>query len=132
MKPASFVGALTIALLAVGFCTGRPLMAQTQSDEIAQLRQENAELQTKVMELEALLGKCKEQGDVRFSEEHRWQNKRNWRNLEAGMNEAQVRTILGEPVKEIQGVKTLWYYPSIYSGYVSFDDKGRLSGWKEP
>jgi hypothetical protein len=56
----------------------------------------------------------------------------NWRNLEAGMNEEQVRTILGEPVKEIQGVRTLWYYPSIYSGYVSFDDKGRLSGWKEP
>jgi hypothetical protein len=29
-------------------------------------------------------------------------------------------------------VRTFWYYPSIYSGYVSFDDKGRLAGWKEP
>jgi hypothetical protein len=132
MKPASLVGVLTVALLAVSFCAGRPITAQTQSEDVAQLRQENAELKTKVKEIEALLGACMEQRNVRFSEEHGWQNKRNWRSLEAGMNEEQVRTILGEPVKEIQGVKTLWYYPSIYSGYVSFDDKGRLSGWKEP
>jgi hypothetical protein len=132
MKPLSLVGVLTVALSVFVFCAGRPLMAQTQNDEIAQLRQENAMLGIKLKELEALLGACMEQRDIRFSEEHGWQNKRNWRNLEAGMNEEQVRTILGEPVKEIQGVKTLWYYPSIYSGYVSFDDKGRLSGWKEP
>jgi hypothetical protein len=48
------------------------------------------------------------------------------------MSEDQVRALLGEPVKEIKGVKTLWYYPSIYGGYVSFDEKGLLSGWKEP
>jgi hypothetical protein len=132
MKPASLVGGIAVALVALVFCSGRPLIAQTHSDEITQLRQENAELETKVKELETLLTACMEEKKVRFSAEHGWQNKRNWRNLETGMMEEQVRMILGEPVKEIQGVRTLWYYPSIYSGYVAFDDKGRLSGWKEP
>jgi hypothetical protein len=132
MRPANLVHALTVGLLAFGFCAAQPPMARAQSNEISLLRQKNAELETKVQELEAMLGACTEQKNVRFSEEHGWQNKRNWRNLEAGMNEEQVRKILGEPVKEIQGVRTFWYYPSIYSGYVSFDDKGRLAGWKEP
>jgi hypothetical protein len=132
MKPANLVGILAAALLAVSLWAGRPPAAQAQNDEVAGLRQRNAELETKVKELEDLLGECMELRRNRFSEDQGWQNKKNWRNLETGMNEEQVRTILGEPVKEIKGVKTLWYYPSIYSGYVSFDDKGRLSGWKEP
>ena len=132
MKPARLISIIAGALLVAGLCAGRPLIAQTQHDELAQLRQKNAELERRVQDLEALLEECIEAWENRFSEGHGWQNKRNWRNLEAGMSKEKVRTLLGEPVKEIKGVKTLWYYPSIYGGYVSFDDKGALSGWKEP
>jgi hypothetical protein len=48
------------------------------------------------------------------------------------MNKEEVLTLLGEPIKTIEGVKTLWYYPDTYRGYVSFDDKGKLTGWQEP
>lgn len=132
MKPAGLISIIAGALLLAGLCAGRPLMAQTQSHELAELRQKNAELEKKVSELEALLKQCAEAGKNQFSEDYGWQNKRTWRSLEAGMSEDQVRALLGEPVKEIKGVKTLWYYPSIYGGYVSFDEKGLLSGWKEP
>ena len=43
------------------------------------------------------------------------------------MKETQVTKILGEPVKVIKGVKTLWYYPNLYGGHVSFDEKGGLT-----
>ena len=132
MKPVNLIGIIVTALLALSLFAGRPLMAQTQSHELAELRQKNAELEKKVSELEALLKQCVEAGKNQFSEDYGWQNKRTWRSLEAGMSEDQVRALLGEPVKEIKGVKTLWYYPSIYGGYVSFDEKGLLSGWKEP
>jgi len=49
-----------------------------------------------------------------------------------GMKETQVTKILGEPVKVIKGVKTFWYYPNLYGSYVSFDEKGSVSAWKEP
>ncbi len=48
------------------------------------------------------------------------------------MKEDRVKGILGEPVKVIKGVKTLWYYPNFYGGYVSFDEGGKLIGWNEP
>jgi outer membrane protein assembly factor BamE (lipoprotein component of BamABCDE complex) len=130
MKHAGLV--ILAAFAAATLFLGQPLAAWATTDELSALRQKNAELEKKVSELEALLKQCVEAGKNRFSEEHGWQNRRNWRSLEPGMKEEQVRALLGQPVREIKGVKTLWYYPSIYGGYVSFDDKGLLSGWKEP
>jgi len=127
------VGLVILAAFAAAtLFLGQPLAAWATTDELSALRQKNAELEKKVSELEALLKQCVEAGKNQFSEDYGWQNKRTWRSLEAGMSEDQVRALLGEPVKEIKGVKTLWYYPSIYGGYVSFDEKGLLSGWKEP
>jgi len=130
MKHAGLV--ILAAFAAATLFLGQPLAAWATTDELSALRQKNAELEKKVSELEALLKQCVEAGKNQFSEDYGWQNKRTWRSLEAGMSEDQVRALLGEPVKEIKGVKTLWYYPSIYGGYVSFDEKGLLSGWKEP
>jgi hypothetical protein len=104
----------------------------SQQEDISTLRQKNAALEAKVKELEALLQQCTEARKNQFSEDYGWQSKKNWRSLEVGMKETQVTKILGEPVKIIKGVKTLWYYPNLYGGHVSFDEKGAVSGWKEP
>jgi len=104
----------------------------SQQEDISSLREKNAALEAKIKELEVLLKQCKEARENQFSEDHGWQSKKNWRSLEVGMKEAQVTKILGEPVKVIKGIKTFWYYPNTYGGYVSFDEKGSVSAWKEP
>jgi len=125
-------GVVMAALAASALFLVQPLAAQAPNDEISELRQKNADLEKKVKELEALLQECTEAGKDRFSEDQGYQNKKNWRSLERGMKEGQVKEILGEPLKVIKGVKTLWYYPNIYGSYVSFDENGRLTGWNEP
>ena len=108
----------------------QPLLAN--ENEVLQLQQKILELENRIKNLELLLKQCdeiqKRQTNIRYG----WQNKKNWRKLKIGMREPEVKKILGEPVKIIKGVKTLWYYPNIYCGYVSFDEGGTLSGWNEP
>jgi outer membrane protein assembly factor BamE (lipoprotein component of BamABCDE complex) len=104
----------------------------SQEEDISTLKQKNAALEAKVNELEARLKQCTEERNKQLSEDQGWQSKKNWRNLEVGMKEPQVTKILGEPVKVIKGVKTFWYYPNMYGAYVSFDEKGSVSAWKEP
>jgi len=130
MKHAGLV--ILAAFAAATFFLVQPLAAGAATDELSALRQKNAELEKKVNELEALLKECTEARDKQFSDDQGYQNKKNWRSLEPGMNEEQVKNLLGEPLKVIRGVKILWYYPNIYGGYVSFDEKGRLTGWNEP
>ena len=125
---AAMLGVFTTLTLCLSL--GSPLFAQ--EDEISQLRQKVTQLESRVKQLEALLEEYKEAIKSRPDEEMAWQNKKNWRSLAPGMNEEQVKKILGAPVKVIKGVKTLWYYPNIYGGNVSFDEKGRLTGWNEP
>ena len=131
MKRVDFLTVVLAALVATFFLV-QPLGAQATTDELSALRQKNAELEKKVNELEALLRECTEAREKQFSDDQGYQNKKNWRSLESGMNEEQVKKLLGDPLKVIKGVKTLWYYPNIYGGYVSFDEKGRLTGWNEP
>jgi hypothetical protein len=104
----------------------------SQQEDIPKLRQEKAALEARVKELETQLKQCTEERNKQFSEDHGWQSKKNWRSLEAGMKEPQVTKMLGEPFKVIKGVKTFWYYPNLYGGHVSFDEKGAVSSWKEP
>ena len=108
------------ALLAI---FSQPVRAQDA--EALQLRQ-------KITELEGLLNECIASREKGTADEYGWQNKMNWRKLEMGMSQAKVRSILGEPTKVIKGVKTLWYYPNIYGGFVSFDKNGNAVGWNEP
>jgi hypothetical protein len=104
----------------------------SQQEDASKLRQEKAVLEAKIKELEVQIKQCTEERNKQFSEDLGWQSKKNWRGLEVGMKETQVTKILGEPVKVIKGVKTFWYYPNLYGGYVSFDEKGSVSAWKEP
>ena len=108
----------------------QPIYAE--DGEVPQMRNRIAELEARVKHLEGLLEKClvTDQGDATVK--YGWQNKKNWRKLEIGMDEKKVQRILGEPVKVIKGVQTLWYYPNYYCGYVSFDDSGQITGWNEP
>jgi hypothetical protein len=105
---------------------------QAKDEEVVQLRQRISELEQKIEELEGLLNECIASRKKGSGEEYGWQNKMNWRRLEMGMSQAKVRSILGEPTKIIKGVKTLWYYPNIYGGFVSFDQSGYIVGWNEP
>jgi len=116
-----------LGVLALLSLPAQPLHAQ--EEEISQLRQKITELEGRIKELERLLSETRKK---QMAHQYAWQNKKNWRKLEVGMGETQVKTILGEPIKVISGVKTLWYYPNIYCGYVSFDENGHLAGWNEP
>jgi len=107
------------------------LSGLAEEDEASQLQQKIVTLENRIKHLEALLKKCSDL-TAEESDTTGWQNKKNWRRLEEGMNMDKVQSLLGKPVKTIQGVRTLWYYPSIYCGYVSFDNKGNLIGWNEP
>ena len=121
---------ILLIVLTVVFCSfalfGRNPYAQ--DDEVIELRRKVTELEKRVKELEGLLFESGSKNPETLG----WQNKKNWRRLETGMDQKKVKDILGEPIKIIQGVKTLWYYPNIYCGYCSFDEKGHLVGWNEP
>jgi septal ring factor EnvC (AmiA/AmiB activator) len=125
-----FSAILSAIAITLGLVLCPPVFAQ--EDEISRLRQRVAELEQKVQKLENQLKECTEAQRQQEASLYGWQNKKNWRSLKVGMNETQVKKTLGEPVKVIKGVKTLWYYPNSYGGYVSFDEDGRLTGWNEP
>jgi hypothetical protein len=119
-----------VGLFALFAIFSQPIHAQ--DEEVFQLRQKISELEAKMEKLEGLLNECIASRKKGIADDYGWQNKMNWRKLEMGMSQTQVRTILGEPTKVIQGVKTLWYYPNIYGGFVSFDKSGNIVGWNEP
>ena len=132
MRPHNSLFGLIIVIGIFTFISlfSHPVIAQ--DDEIPKLRQKIAELEKRIKDLENLLRIYQDTQKSQTGAEQGWQNKKNWRKLEIGMTKDQVQSILGEPIKTIQGVRTLWYYPSIYRGHVSFDEKGRLTGWSEP
>jgi hypothetical protein len=128
MNTLLFIGCIMVSISAGLFMS--PLYAD--QDENLKLRQKIWELENRIEHLETLLkiytGPATPHDDPGYG----WENTKNWRKLEVGMTQAQVLSILGDPAKSIQGVRTLWYYPSIYRGYVSFDENGNLIGWMEP
>ena len=115
----------------IGLCLfAQPIYAQ--DEEAALLQQKIDELEIRIEQLEEQLRECTDFNEKMAAGEFGWQNKKNWRRLRIGMPEQEVKAILGEPSKIIRGVKTLWYYPNIYEGFVSFDQNGNLAGWNEP
>ena len=130
MKYSKIFSTTIFLFFALSLAFSLPCIAQ--EDEIAKLRQKITEQEIRIKELETSLAKYQEQEKSRNESGYTWQNKKNWRKLETGMSRDEVLALLGEPIKTIEGVKMLWYYPDIYRGYVSFDEKGKLVGWQEP
>lgn len=125
---------VSILILFIAFSLsfqGSALDGSTEENDSSRLQQKIARLEERIKHLEILLKECggqtSEETDITG-----WQNKKNWRRLETGMNMEKVQSLLGKPVKTIKGVRTLWYYPNIYCGYVSFDKDGNLIAWNEP
>ena len=116
---------LFITLSVPGIC------ASTEDNDINALKQKITELEKRVKDLEGLL-KVYSAKDGKNDTTTGWLNKKSWRNLKKGMTQEQVKKILGEPVKAVDGFRTIWFYPNFYKSYVSFDDKGSLVGWNEP
>ena len=106
-----------------------PSGSRAEDEETARLRQKVAELEEQIRILEIHLTEAKEHQILGLSG---WQNKKNWRRLEVGMGKEEVLEILGQPIRVIGGIQTLWYYPNIYCGYCSFDETGKLKAWAEP
>ena len=105
---------------------------QAQDNETLLLQKKIDELELRIEQLEKQLRESVEFREMLETGGYGWQNMMNWRKLEIGMPEDEVRSILGAPIKVIKGSRTLWYYPSIYKGFVSFDQNGNLAGWNEP
>ena len=56
-----------------------------------------------------------------------------WRKLRKGMNQDDVRKLLGEPLTIRSQVFTQWFYSESNShSYVMFDTKDKVNGWSEP
>lgn len=106
-----------------------PSSSKAQNDETARLRKKIVELEEQIKILEAHLTEAREH---QILGPNGWQNRKNWRRLEVGMKKEEVLEILGQPIRVIGGVQTLWYYPNIYCGYCSFDETGKLKAWAEP
>lgn len=124
--------AIFIAVTALTFVFFSLQPVTGQDEEILRLRQKISDLEDRIKDLEGLLTVFKDPESLHPGDDQGWQNKKNWRTLKSGMTREQVYEILGEPIKEIDGVRTLWYYPNIYCGYVSFDETGCLTKWSEP
>ena len=123
---------IIITVSTLTFLTFYSNYTTAQDDEILMLQKKISELENRIKELEGILMIYKEPERILSETGQGWQNKKNWRSLKTGMTEEQVRAILGEPVKRIDGIRTLWYYPNIFSSYLSFDEDGRLCVWNEP
>ncbi|MBN1830792.1 MAG: hypothetical protein JW896_01645 [Deltaproteobacteria bacterium] len=118
-----------VCLIFLGQST-HPLLAQDEETSLLQKRID--ELELRIDQLEKQLEESMGFQEMLETGGFGWQNMMNWRKLEIGMPEDEVRSILGAPIKVIKGSRTLWYYPSIYKGFVSFDQNGNLAGWNEP
>ena len=60
-------------------------------------------------------------------------DRQSWRKLSKGMNQDDVRKLLGEPLTIDSGSLTHWYYAkSLIHSYVEFDDEDNVIGWHEP
>ncbi len=132
MKHGPFITSTFILFFLLSLLFATTPTIQARENEIDQFRQKITELEGRIKELEIQLEGCYEPSDKEDTDTGGWRNKKNWRKLGIGMPQGEVESLLGEPVKVIQGIRTLWYYPNIYCGYVSFDENGHLTGWSEP
>ena len=98
------------------------------NDRINILEQEIQDLKTRVLKLESMLEQKSVESVIKLSDDG-WKSLMNWRKLVSGMSKAEVREILGEPMRIDGGNFATWYYENY--GQVNFYEE-RLDRWSEP
>lgn len=132
MKPATKLLALFVCVSLFALFSYSKISVSAENDDIESLKQKITELEKRIKDLEAILKIYHAPEKKESDETYGWLNNKSWRNLRKGMSEDEVKNLLGEPLKTVGGSKTIWYYPNFYRNYVSFDEKGNLTGWIEP
>lgn len=125
---------LRFALLAALAAASFPAVAEGQSTSVDSLNRpvvllegKVADLEQRVRELEAFI-KAEPARARQVPASGDWRDLANWRQLRRGMNEDQVRALLGEPDRVEGGPVTHWYWTGSNVYFVS----GELGGWSEP
>lgn len=95
----------------------------TQADDVSALKQQVAELEKRVQQLEKML-------DEKFSDE-RWREPILWSRIKTGMSYEDIRKLLGKPAKVEEAIFTTWYYhdTSKLHSHVWFDE-GEVLGFE--
>jgi len=106
-----------------------PAGAQETNEKLAALEKRVARLETAYDELIAALKGAME-SQVAPAQPSKHQNIDNWRTLQKGMKKAEVKAILGEPMRIFVGFRERWLFSD--GGDVTFDGRSRLDGWSEP
>ena len=114
---------------------------QIISNQLQILENQNKKVDKRISDLESyLIGRLKKleksttttnskktYNNVSSSEKYKY--KSNWRQINLGMSQSQVRSILGEPERVAGGAFIKWTYKS---GWVEFYRSSGVSDWKEP
>ena len=116
-----------IVILSIG------CLAFGQSNSISELYNKINELEKRIRALELMMDSDSYNNNINNSITIS-NNKMLWRKLKVGMNDDEVRKLLGEPL-HIQRL-TPYYYTWEYSDYsahsnITFNERG-VSGWTEP
>ena len=106
------------------------MVVYSQTITMGQLQLKIDELEKRITLLEKII---EENKTIENKSINVLQDKMIWRKLRKGMNQDDVRSLLGEPVTINSSIITYWYYNGISSqACVTFDDKDLVIGWREP
>lgn len=94
---------------------------------ITYLERRTADLEQRVRELEGII-KTEPSRAQPVPESAKWQDLATWRRLRRGMNEKEVRALLGDPQRVDGGAFTRWSWGVAYVVFY----EGKLDRWSEP
>ncbi len=116
-----------VALVLLGVFASSAVLAQSIDDRVRDLERRVERLESQLLTQAAAPARRQVDGA-----QDGWKRLENWRSLQRGMTETDVRRVLGEPHRvDAFGSFAVWYYPAGGSD-VKFDRDRGVSGWSEP
>lgn len=121
--------AIAAAGLAATDAIGEAEDADALARRVLALERAVSSLENEITRLEAELERARRSSP----DADAWQRGESWSGLRRGMSRFEVFAVLGEPgrVAQYDGFER-WEYPDLLGGRASFDDAGRLIGWRLP